>query len=204
MRHTPNTLGLGLVLGLAVVLVAATPAPNTNGTYVTPTPAPTRATMKPTPTPTATPRPTPTSTGKATPTPTPTPNHEWTPTPPPAKEVLSDTIQFDGPQYCKLTSDASDRDAPNPATGGHGDRGPVTCRMTNKNGLVTVTVPGDPDETISFKYSVTPGTTSATGAARELENGKWYPAKITGTINGVPGTNTGSGVIKVWESSTAP
>jgi hypothetical protein len=153
------------------------------------------------PTPTSTPRPTPTATGKTTPTPTPTPIIDRTP---PPKVVLSDTTQFDGPQFCRLTSNSSDRDAGNPATGAQGDHGPMPCRIVNKDGLVTVSVPGDPDETIMFKYVVTPGTTSVTGAARELENGKWYPAHITGTIHGVPGTASGAGIIKVWEAGTAP
>lgn len=208
MMHTPDTRRLGLVVGLAVVLVAATPAPNTGqyGPVVTPTPVPTRTTMKPTPT--ATPRPTPTATAKVTPTPTATGKMTPTPTPSPERtqpphEVLSDTIQFDGPQFCRLTSNPSDRDAVT-ATGAQGDHGPMPCRIVDKGGIVTVSVPGDPDETISFKYVVTPGTTNVTGAARELENGKWYPAHITGTIHGVPGTATGSGIIKVWESSTAP
>ena len=217
MMHTPDTRRLGLVVGLAVVLVAATPAPNTGqyGPVVTPTPVPTRTTMKPTPT--ATPRPTPTATAKVTPTPTATAHPTPTPTPtpiidhtPPPKLVLSDTIQFDGPQFCRLTSDTSDHDA-NPAGAvGHEIPGPQHCRITAQHygatgGIATITVPGNPEETIYFKYTMT-GSTVTPGAAKEVEHpgAAPYPATITGTMHGIPGSPTFYGIIKVWESSTAP
>jgi hypothetical protein len=199
MMHTPDMRRLGLVVGLAVVLVAATPPPNTgtNVQLVTPTPVATRATMKPTPTPPVT------STPTATPRPTPTIIDH---TPPP-KQVLSDSIQFDGPQFCKLTSDASDHDGVTRA-GVIENPGPMNCRITAQHysptaGIATISVPGNADETIIFKYSIS-GSTVTAGAVKEVEGPSSNAATITGTMHGVPGSATFYGNIKVWELSTAP
>jgi hypothetical protein len=84
------------------------------------------------------------------------------------------------------------------------------CRITAQHfsptsGVATISVPGHLDETIIFHYSMS-GSTVTASAVREVEvaGAAPYPATITGTMHGVPGTSGFYGNIKVWESSTAP
>ena len=125
-----------------------------------------------------------------------------TPKPTPVSELkLSDTIQFDG-KFCQLTSDAGDHDA-----GAKEKPGPVHCSITigPAKAVVQITVPGDPSETINFHYSIAAnGTLTGSGTEVEKPGTQPYPATITGTAHGVIGSSTGSGIIKVWEASTAP
>lgn len=108
---------------------------------------------------------------------------------------LSDTITLRAGK-CTLVSDATDRDGP--AEKGRIQRCTVVYDPT---GMVHVTVPGNPDETIVFAPSIKPdGTLTAKG--REMERPVPYDVTITGKVR--PGTQPpdmpkATGVIRVWE-----
>ena len=194
MIHTVGAYRLGFVGVLALALVGAPPAPNTGGVTFKPTPTPTPDVRVTGPT-RRTPTPTPTPILERTPTPTPTP------TPHSDKLKLSDTIRFDGPQFCQLTSDVDEREKPPEKPG------PQRCRMTPGpvRGSIQVTVPGDPSETIYFTYFVSKtGVLTGTGKEVETPGAPPYPATVTGQVHGLPGTATGAGVIQVWEAANAP
>ena len=117
------------------------------------------------------------------------------------KVKLSDTITFRG-KTCSLVSAGDDADSPKREVMGWA----VQCLLKpGPNNMISVTVPGDPDEMIFFTYTVTPGTTLVTGRGTEdTQSGGGNTVTISGNIVGVPGTAGGSGTISVYEPFSAP
>jgi hypothetical protein len=71
--------------------------------------------------------------------------------------------------------------------------------------VIFVAVPGNPDETITFRYAYGLVRSSITGSGNEdSQVGNANPVTVTGTVAGVLGTGTGSGTIKVWEPARSP
>ena len=114
---------------------------------------------------------------------------------------LSDTITLrDG--VCWLVSDATDVEKPPEKPG------PQRCAFSEPPSapLARVSVPGNPDETIVFEYTIAPDGT-ITGKGREGLNQGAYSCTITGKTR--PGTKHGGlpkagAVIRVWELPSLP
>jgi hypothetical protein len=113
---------------------------------------------------------------------------------------LSDTITLrDG--VCWVVSDATDVEKPPEKPG------PQHCAFSDSpSSLARVSVPGNPDETIVFEYTIAADGT-ITGKGREGLNQGAYSCTITGKTR--PGTKHGNllkagAVIRVWELPSLP
>ena len=122
------------------------------------------------------------------------------PPPTPGAVKLSDKITFRG-KTCSLVSAADDADSSRLEARGASMR----CVISYSPNVMFVSVPGDPDETITFRYAFGLTRSAITGSGTEdSRSGGGNTVTITGTVGGVLGTASGFGTINVFEPVRSP